>query len=422
MIEAEIILFTRDRTSKGYPLKVRVYCTNVQNHRYVALRKYQNGKKLRIDHFVTERTETLRKEVDFCNEMDYGLDKAQKTIREGIPGDNKAEIMVLEHRLKTLKTRTTKTFVELIDDDIKRRRDENKSIAALESLRREILNYDPDVSLYEVDFVWVRDFLTYKRRTTKSENGGEGGISYYVRTASTLFNDAIKMKLVPENPFKGHRIKRKRTKKRIVQDFTDIRRLLQYQPIKARNRTNIRNMNTRVNLFLFQLNIGGHYMSDVASFKWTDIKKGRLVFQREKNESKEEGGELIDNMLTPYALWFIDRYGTPQSERVFDWIPENKYTEWVKLYNKTLKRISNEMEISPKLESTSPRYIFRSAGGESRAHNLAIKQIQGHKFDGISEGYQGRFSNGFVDEEHQRILDFIFSSASSYNGPLCELA
>ena len=287
MIEAEIILFTRDKTAKGYPVKVRVYDTKVQDHRYVGQKRYQKGKKLKIDSFVTERSKRLEKEVKFCNEMGYGLEKAKETIKNGIPNDNEAEILVLEHRLMALKSKSTKTFIQLIDEDIERRADENKSTDALESLKREINNYSPDALLYEVDFKWVRDFITHKRKTTKSKSGGEGGTSYYVRTASTLFNDAVKAKLVAENPFKGHRIKRKRTKKRIVQDFEDIRKLLSYHPEKARNRVNINSMNLRVSLILFQINIGGHYISDVASFKWDNIRKGRLVFQRDKNEIKE---------------------------------------------------------------------------------------------------------------------------------------
>lgn len=379
MITAEIIVDTRTKGAKGYPLKVRVYCSNIQKHRYIALKMYQKGKKLMLTPQVSERSQELIEQVEYCNSLGLDLENAITAIKKG--GKKQA-----------------KGLLQTIDISIKERKDRGMSTSALKAIKREFENYiGQDIPMTVVDYMWVRDFITYKKKM----GTGEGGISYYIRTASTLFNEFQRDK---ENPFKGHRIKRKRTTVLKLPTWEHIRLLDSFEP-QGRNSANNRNTLKKVHLFKFQIHIGGHYISDLHQI---EVKNERIVFQRFKNRSKEGGGELIDNQLTDYAKWFIGEYG-------LDWFPETELQRryFRNNYNKTLQRVSNQLGIEPKLESSTPRYLFRTAGGECRAFEFAVNQLMGHKpprEKEISYGYQRRLPNRLIDEEHNRILEHIFHS------------
>lgn len=381
MIEAEIILDTRKKSKNGYPLKIRVYDTKVQKHRYIALKKYQNTKKLRVDSEIAKRERSLQKEVDYCNDNGFNLDISKKLIKNGIP--QKQNLMLFE-------------FIEMM---LKEKEDREMSLSATETFRTEMENFSDDIPLKHIDYNWVGSYITHKKKS----GTGDGGVSHYIRTGSGLFNEAILRGYIESNPFRGHKVKRKRTKPLILPDIEDIRKLVGFEGYG--NKAQKANMVKVARSFLFQIHIGGHYFSELANLEEEKFKKGRIVFQRFKNRSKEGGGELVDNMLSDFAKAYIEEYGvwinTPQSERRLKQLRDN--------YNKTLERISLRLDITPKLNSSMPRYIFRSAGGQSRASEFAIHQLMGHKPQSVSFGYQERLPYDILDAEHQRILDWIFN-------------
>lgn len=380
MIEAEIILDTRTRSKNGFPLKIRVYCTKIKKHKYIALKKYQTTKKLKVDNFVSDRGKILQKEVDYCNSKDFDLDRSQILIKDGLP-----------------KTHSGTSLFLYLDDTIKEREDRGMSTTAFEALKKELGYYTKDVNLNEIDYNWVRKFITHKKKT----GTGDGGVSFYIRTASGLYNEAIRRGLVEKNPFVGHSIKRKRTKPLILPKFDDIRKLMDFEGYG--NKAQKQNMVRAAKTFCFQIHMGGHYLSDFGNLDETKLKGGRLMFQRYKNRSKEGGGELVDNMMSGFTKEYLEEYGL--------WFANPKssnFKNYRDSYNKTLKRISEKLEIEPHLNSSMPRYIFRSAGGQSRASEYAIYQLMGHKPQGVSFGYQSKLPYDVLDEEHQRILDFIF--------------
>lgn len=380
MIEAEIILDTRKKSKNGYPLKIRIYDTKLQKHRYIALKKYRTVKKLRVDPYIAKRERILQKEVEYCNDNGFGLDAARELIKNGIP-----------------KKRTMMLF-DYIDMMIKEKRDRGLSTSATETFKAQMQNFTGDIPLKQIDYNWVSGYITYKKKS----GTGDGGVSHYIRTGSGLFNEAILRGYVESNPFKGHRVKRKRTKPLVLPEISDIRKLVDYPGHGNKNQRY--STKKTADTFLFQIHIGGHYFSELANLEEDKLTSGRIVFQRFKNRSKEGGGEVVDNMMSDFAKSYIDKYGiwinTPQSEIRLKQLRDN--------YNKSLERISKKLGIEPKLNSSMPRYIFRSAGGQSRASEFAIHQLMGHKPQGVSFGYQEKLPHEILDREHQRILDWIF--------------
>ncbi|MEM6815312.1 MAG: phage integrase SAM-like domain-containing protein [Bacteroidota bacterium] len=379
MIEAEIILDTRSKAKSGYPLKIRVYSTKEKKHKYVALKKYRTTKKLKVDDYVSSRGKILQKEVDYCNSKGFGLERSQRLIKEGLP-----------------KSLTGVSLLEHIEGVIKERRDRGMSIRSFEAFKKEMSNYSNDVQLNEVDYNWVRGYITHKKKS----GTGEGGISHYIRTASGIYNEAIRRGLVNSNPFIGHRVKRKRTKPLELPQLESIRKLATFEGYGNKiQRANLRKV---ARTFLFQIHIGGHYISDLANLREKNIKKGRIRFQRYKNRSHEQGGEVVDNMLTDFAKKYLEDYGL-----WFKHPKDSGYKNALDGYNTTLRRISKKLNIEPHLNSSMPRYLFKTASEECRARRSVAKKLMGHANEYVDEGYIGRLSYELLDEEHSRILKFI---------------
>lgn len=382
MVEARIIIDTRRKTDKGYPLKIRVYEKGGKTHRYISLGQYQARKQLEFDNFVFNKSKELAADLNHINRSGMTLARAVAYLKKGSEKEIAGE-----------------SLFQVLREAIQKRVDSGSATQAFEAIFREIKNYTKDIPLDQVDWRWVSEFITFKRRS----GTGEGGISYYVRTASTVWNEAYKMGLVKENPWRGHGIKRQRTSILELPTWEEIRKVKNYYPTNI-TQSNLENTLKMRDLFIFQILIGGHYISDVATL---EVRKERFHFRRYKNRSKEMGGEVVSNMIHREAKIFLEFYGT-------DWIPHPdetyKFTKFRNNYNATLKRISKNLGIEPKLKSTTPRYLFRTAAGESRADELATMQLMGHKSQSISHGYQRKLPDEFIDGEHQKILEHILGS------------
>jgi len=170
-----------------------------------------------------------------------------------------------------------------------------------------------------------------------------------------------------------------------------------------------------VDLFLFQIAIGGHDFIDITELKWTNIKNDRISFKRNKNRKLNNGGPLINNKLFPFALEVIEKYGTIENERVFSFIPRPNYesdNSEYKIhqagYNRILTAIKNKAEIKEEVISKRARYTFNTIAGNLLINRDMIEEIQGHSQTSISHGYYGGTFNEIKDAEHLKVIEAVF--------------
>ncbi|NQZ45052.1 MAG: site-specific integrase [Flavobacteriaceae bacterium] len=320
-------------------------------------------------------------EIEHCNKNRFDLWRSKELIKDGLPAPQ------------------GESLFGYLDEIIQEREDRGMSQDSFIRLKKELSYYTSDIGLREIDYNWVRQFITYKKKS----GTGEGGISHYIRTASTVFNEAVRRGYVDTNPFTGHRIKRKRTTPLVLPTFEEVRMLASFEGYG--NKAQQANLKKVAQTFIFQIHIGGHYLSDLGQLSESNIKNGRIKFQRYKNRSKEGGGETVDNMLTDFALEYLKTYGF--------WFkhPSNPgFKNFRDGYNTTLRRIGKKLEIESGLRSAMPRYIFKTASEECRARRSVTKKLMGHANEDVDEGYIGRLSYELIDEEHRRILAALFES------------
>jgi len=417
MIRAELILDTRTKSKKGYPVKIRVYDNINQKHKYIALKIYQENSELKFDSFLRKRASDLDDEVKFCNDNLYAIDDAIDVISNGIPlskDEIDIEIELLEKRLEILRAKKGIkhsigfiAFTDVLISERKKLKLPSVSYTSTKNAVKRFLENKEDVPLNEITSEWIKDFdLFYKDLGTK-----DSSIHTYITVLKAIFTEAQSresLNIKKENPF--YRLRNfKRIKKESELTIQDLISMYNLDTSKVKE-----NIKRSIDIYLFQFSIGGHDLIDVANLKWSNIKDGRIVFKRYKNRFKKYEGEEVNNMLSDFALRVIEKYGDVNSKRIFSFIPDPetdivKYRYFNNTTNiSTFKIVKKIINSENNFTTKSTRYLFRTIGGNLLIDSYIMMLLQGHTPQGITFGYQGAINHEVQDKEHQKILDLVF--------------
>lgn len=417
MITAEIILDTRRKTKKGFPIKIRVYDTLIKKHDYVSLKLYQNEESLKSDNLIKQREFELIKELEFVNSRNMSLTESLNIFQNGIPlNDIEKRILELEAELSKLKSQLNPTMLfEFTEKYLNEKRQRKEMIRLHEAvLNRFKLFIHPreDIAINDLTYELLNDFQVHLTNEI-SLNSSKS----YIKKFNNIFREAQKrenLNIKLKNPFsdlKKINTVEKDDKTISLESLKKVLNLDIFNEIKILPQIKQR----AVDLFLFQFAIGGHDLVDLANLKWSNIKDDRIIFKRHKNRSHNNGGVLVNNKLFPIALNVIEKYGTKENERVFSFIPlpdyETKNHEYLCFnisYNNNLKSIQNHLQLTDKLLSKRARYTFNTIAGNLLINRDIIEEIQGHTQSSISHGYYGGTFNDIKDAEHLKVIEAVF--------------
>ncbi len=417
MITAEIILDLRRKTKKGFPVKIRVYDSVIKKHDYVSLKIYQNEESLKSDNLIKQREFELIKELEFVNSRNMSLVESLTIFQNGVPlNDIEKRILELEAELARLRSQLKPT---MLFDFSERYIQEKINRKELVRIHRSVLlkfksfiSPKENIAINDLKIELLLDFQNYL-----SENMSEESVNTYFSKFQSIFLAAQNredLNIKQQNPFKF-------VKKLIVNKDNDksislasLVKLYNYdfKDWKWIDKTKYKMI---VDLFLFQIAIGGHDFIDITELKWTNIKNDRISFKRNKNRKLNNGGPLINNKLFPFALEVIEKYGTIENERVFSFIPRPNYesdNSEYKIhqagYNRILTAIKNKAEIKEEVISKRARYTFNTIAGNLLINRDMIEEIQGHSQTSISHGYYGGTFNEIKDAEHLKVIEAVF--------------
>jgi hypothetical protein len=424
-VTASIILDTRYKSNKGFPIKIRV------RPKYIHLQEFSgvddwDGSNVKKSHpeyrrlhlKLQRRQLQLLDEVQYCNDHDLDFESAFKVIKNGLK-DTDAEIFALKQKIKTLQNLSGVGFLEFFDVRIKEKSVIGESVSHYELTKARLVNYlgaGNDINLNLVTYEWLVRFRDYKLA-----NGADwGGVNSYMETMRAVFNEAQRrtsLNIKPGNPFNGV-IKGGKKRDIVELEKTDFKKLLNYAPERAPTKMAAKKQIRNVWVWLFQVCIGGHDYIDVALLKWTDIKNGRIRFKRYKNRRLVDGGAPVDNELLKLSVWVIDRYGTKDNVRVFGFIPDpikenRRYVDYRRNVNRSLRTVSNNLDLSDRIKTKSPRYLFKTKAGEMLVHDLVVKQLQGRKFTGENYNYQAKLPYKVLDKQHKMIVKGLLGKVTN---------
>lgn len=402
MITASIILDTRRKTKKGFPVKIRI---TKKNSRYISLKIYQKSEKLKITPEIKHRQLKLIQEVNFCNQNRLNLDDSLKVISEGLKTE--VEVFVLEKKIEKLKQNSKIGILEFFDIYIEEKEQKGQSVDFFIEIKKYVKDYIiEDEPINNIDYEWINGFKLFKKNAP-------AGINSYLKAIRAVYKEAQRrpsLGVKSDNPFLG--TIKKTVKKEIVEiTIADLKKLKEpYIFKKGTSEINKFKIQQKIDLWLFQFLIGGHDLADIANLKKENVKNGRIKFKRYKNRNRPGGGEIVNNKLTKRALEILKKYPS-KTDKLFDFVPlpnTQKYIDFRGNYNRTLKNISENLKLTSVIKSKTPRYVFRSLAGEMMLDVLVIMQLQGHTPTGVTFAYQRKLPNKIIDKQLKKIINKIW--------------
>ena len=414
MYTVKFYLDTNAKTKKGHPIRIETYCDKTKKQRRRSSGHYQDRKRLKLTPKLNALLGELQDCVDYANRMNLGYDQAMDVIDNGYT--KQKQIEQLEQLLAELKKEESKRLIDFISEIIIEREAEKRSTRHFQELIGELEKWKGDMlDINDITYQKLKEYEAFKRQNSKTK----GAIIHKtISTLKTVYKEAKRRGLVHNrivDPFEGLKVIVEPNERRKVITREALTAFRDFEPKKGTTSKNKENMIRSRDLFLFQIYMGGHDMVEIANLRWSDIHEvdgvKRFRFQRFKLRSRNNK-VVIDNAILPEAQKIIDKYGTPDEERIFGWLKEpdtESYRQQNSYQRKTLERICKTMGI-PKLVTKDPRSIFRSIGGQLGINEILLNQLMGHKPPSVSHRYQQDLSPKAQDEAHRSIIDNLFLS------------
>lgn len=412
MLKTIIVLDTRSLAKKGHPIKIRLY--KDKKYKYVSMGYFSKAEHWHGENVIKghpsfrtlsdklrKRKTLLLQQEEFCNSNNLKMEDCFKLISTGI--NRELEIYLLEKRLKELKQEGGVGILEFTDTRIKEKTATNSSVWAYQSARNIFGEYliEIDEPLNNINYEWLNKFITYKG----SQRVSNPSIMAYLSTLRAIYKEAQKREslgIKQENPFLGVVKNPRRTSDIPMLTKSDFKKIITYDGERK----------TYFALFVFQFLIGGHDLVDISLLEWKNYKSGRIKFRRWKNRSKPAGDTLIDNIVVSEAEKIIEEYGTINNKRIFGFIPDTRkeldnYKRFRGRAIKHLQDVGDRLNLSGKIGTKTPRYVFRTTAGNLQIDTLTIMTIQGHTPRGVTYNYQRALPYSVVDEAHIKIIKEI---------------
>lgn len=257
---------------------------------------------------------------------------------------------------------------------------------------------DTDLDFQDIDVNFIRrfeDFLIQRKIAVTTR-------SIDFRTFRTLWRNAIKEKICPENhyPFKDFSFSKynnPKTRKRAITSE-------QFQAIAKLKLDDDKLVNSR-NYFLFSYYCRGLNFTDLASLKWTNIIDGFLNYVRAK--TKEE----FNFKIHPEALKILEHYQNLEGNSDAGFVFPILYKRHATLSSqrdrkiKILKRVNQDLKIiskEAKIEKNVTTYVARHTYATTLHRNgISIEEIGkslGHDDTKTTEIYLDEIDDPLFDD------------------------
>lgn len=251
-------------------------------------------------------------------------------------------------------------------------------------------NFKKSISYDEITYDFIMRFKLEKSKTCNT-----GGINTYLKAIRAIYNEAVKRGVyVPENgisPFSKIMEKSSKTKDKFL-TISEMKTVFE-NPVDHHF----------YRYFILCFLLGGLDFIDIASIKKSDVKKGRLKFERFKGNTLE----IINNYVFPEAQAIFKYYNDPMSEYLLP-LFKYSYKPYRDKYVREIRKILLKMGIDSYVDSKTPRYTVIQIGSKELYQNRdIIKELVGHAQGDTLSIYEGKFPEKIKDEVHRKIIDAV---------------
>lgn len=260
------------------------------------------------------------------------------------------------------------------------------------ALLERIKLYDPEISLDNIDLVWVEKFIKY----LKNEGNEPGTIWTRKKVIKTILNKAVKEGIIKSNPAVG--VKSKQEPK--IPEFLSLEQfkiLTKYEP-----KTDLESLSK--DLYCFGVYTGLRFSDifflDGSKIQTEDNKGYRLLLKEVKTKNR------LSSLLSKPAVNLLEKYGYPKEGIIFpmlnptpnrDMMNENKQKEsWNAKVNASLYNIFDRLGMK-KLGFHTSRHSHACISLDLDIPITTISASLGHSKLKMTEHY-ARVKNRQLDE------------------------
>jgi integrase len=279
-------------------------------------------------------------------------------------------------------------------------------------------NSGKEVPLIAINSRFIEEYETYM----KGKNNLPNTISFYMRNTRSIFNKAIKLKVIAapsENPFSGVYTGIAKTRKRAVkQEVIDgLMKLDLLEGDKVFRGTKSINANKagKINplafsrdLFLFSFLLRGISFIDLAYLKKTDLCGNLITYTRHKT------GQQLEVFVTPSIREIISRYSRycKDTDYLLPVLPSEPeptrkhYENAIRRQNRYLKILSSLMKLDVPLTTYVSRHSWASIALAKGIPVSIISHGLGHYSERTTQIYLDSFDYSLVHKANRIITDF----------------
>lgn len=251
--------------------------------------------------------------------------------------------------------------------------------------------------LDEVNKSWLTGFDNYLAESNPSPNAR----ALHFRNLRAIFNYALDEELTANYPFRRFKIKTVKTDKRSLSVET-LRQVLDY-PVEDWQ-VMYRDM------FKLSFMLMGINFADMLNLKRSDMREGRIVFNRHKT------ARLYSMKVEPEAMALIEKYaGTDHLLSIMD--SRKDYLQYVRQTNNALRKIGDcdrsglggkktHHAICPELSTYWARHTWATIAASLDIPKETIAAALGHGGNTVTDIYID-FDRRKVDEANRKVLDYV---------------
>ena len=401
-ITTKFVLRTNKTLPNGeHPIMLRI--TEDRKSTFVSTKKYSSVKDWDVSAQTTNKSHPHQKSINaLLSNINLKITFYFSNLTEERTPRIEAIKEIVERQTGAIKKTPTVKLLAFFQQEIDRLKSTGRLgyasvfTCTLQNLKK--FTSDTDLDFQDIDVNFIRrfeDFLIQRNIAVTTR-------SIDFRTFRTLWRNAIKGKICPENhyPFKEFSFSKynnPKTRKRAITSE-------QFQAIAKLKLEDDKLVNSR-NYFLFSYYCRGLNFTDLASLKWTNIIDGFLNYVRAK--TKEE----FNFKIHPEALKILEHYQNLEGNSDAGFVFPILYKRHATLSSqrdrkiKILKRVNQDLKIiskEAKIEKNVTTYVARHTYATTLHKNgISIEEIGkslGHDDTKTTEIYLDEIDDPLFDD------------------------
>lgn len=383
------LITTREETSEGFPLVIEIAHQNKRKQKTICFCK--------INHFIAANKMVSEKHPDYDivapKIMELKI-RARKLILNGSSDVEKTydllfaqdsdQVLFLDFSRKLIADMREMARKLGKANELLAQNKQLGNILVYENVIAQFGDFGRGVTLQSLDYDTLMRFRNYQLGIGNSKST----IHLYLRTLRAIYNKGILVHKLPNAmPFAKvlDNLKQRsydNKKKYLDKDLVIKVENLDLQTAKQKY----------VDLFLLQFYFGGCDLVDLYYLKTNQIKRGRLIFERNKTNT----GIRIDLKIHPKAEKLLKKYQVP-GEWVFPWKKDKaSYDTFRRTYQRALIYVQehNEIEVLPdggNLGVKVARHTFANIAKGLMMEPDVIRELMGHERDDVDNFYKDKY-------------------------------